>query len=193
MGTVVVAMLLAAGSAEAQRRRPVWKLPFAQPGFYVGTSIGWPAWVNTEGAGDADNDAVVGVSGSLFAGYRFHPRFALEAMVEVTHGGDLDADFDRDDDYTITSVTFAANNKFYFAYGRFQPYGLIGIGAARTNIDPDDESEDDDDRSHFLARAGLGLDMYAARWLAFQLEFSGGVGTRGYGQFSPRLGVVARF
>lgn len=185
--------VFAAPDASAQARGAHWSTPLARPGFYVGVSGGWPGFVNTEGAGGDNDDGVVAVTGALFGGYRFHPRFALEGMIEVSHGGNLKGDFDRDDDYQITSTMFTVNSRFYFGYERVQPYALIGIGGGETVIDPDDSSEDDDDRSHFVGRLGVGADVYLFNHLAVQLELSGAVGTRSYRQIAPRIGLVGRF
>lgn len=141
-----LAILVAAEAAFGQ--------DYARSGAYVGLNgvYGVETFDNVPGS-LVDNS--VGVAGRL--GYRFSPWLAIEGQAE--YSGDF---VDGAPDATVTLVS--VNGKLYPLSGRFQPYGLVGIGGAFPNIDfvPDDDS--------FLARFGGGVDFYLTDTFGLTLE-----------------------
>jgi opacity protein-like surface antigen len=127
-------LALAAQSASAQ--------DYGRPGVYAGLNgVTGIETINNDGT----TDVGIGVSGRL--GYRFAPRFAVEAQSEWS-GDFVDGPFD------LTSTTVTANAKLYLAEQQIQPYVMAGIGAqiADTNVGPSE--------TEFAARVGGGLDFY---------------------------------
>lgn len=87
----------------------------------------------------------VGASGRF--GYWISEYLAAEAQAEyLGEFSDIGGDFSQ----SLGTL----NAKVYLPYGRFQPYGTLGLGAVVGAFDPGSNEES------FLARVGAGFDVY---------------------------------
>jgi len=109
-----------------------------------------------------------GVGGN--AGNRCHERFATEAEVQWMTGftGDVYAEGQgRISRFYLDVLTGTVNFKGYLLTGRFQPYGLIGIGAMTVDSRIEDTvgnaPEKNTSNTMFAARFGGGIDVYVTR------------------------------
>jgi opacity protein-like surface antigen len=136
---------------------------YARPGFYIGAG-GLYAVEDFDNTFGLDFENGPGFNGRL--GYRLHPHFAVEAMIERVDAFDLE-DFDRD----INTWTGTLNGKFFALTERFQPYGLLGIGAMRAEANLPGSSNDVHD-TDFAFRLGGGLDSYMTENWLVNLEIS---------------------
>jgi opacity protein-like surface antigen len=95
----------------------------------------------------------IGASGRF--GYRASPHLAAEMQVEYTgdHGF-------GDQHQTLVTV----NGKLYATTGRFQPYGVVGLGATFPSNSLRNDSVS------FAFRAGAGLDAYLTERVGLLLE-----------------------
>ncbi len=123
---------------------------YAREGFSAGASLSL-AQEDFDGGSFDDAEAL-----GLFAGYRFHKNFAIDARFEQTSEFDGDAGpFDVD----VQLWTLTANGQFFLLTDRFQPYliGGLGIGEVSVDVDPGGDGDETDP----LLRFGVGLDSYA--------------------------------
>lgn len=162
----VLLLCLLAGSARAEGE-------FARPGGYLGLGGTYAFhWF----PGDFDDDVTGGAAavktengGGLNArvGYRFNSWAALEAEYEWIAG--FDNKVGGDTIFELSYHTITANGKFlYPGWGRFQPYGLVGVGVTFLLLDEQRGfgSTLDDTTVGFAGRAGAGLDVYLSKsWL----------------------------
>lgn len=88
-------------------------------------------------------------------GYRLHPNIAVEARYD--HFVEFDLDPGQYDGWALT-----ANAKGYMLTGRFQPYGLIGLGY----IDIDAKNTSGRAGDSAVMRFGLGMDAYITEHLS---------------------------
>jgi opacity protein-like surface antigen len=104
------------------------------------------------------------------AGYRLHPRFALEGQWEWLTDTDREntlSDGTRVDD-KISLFTLTGNAKYYLLTERIQPYAIAGAGWSRSRIK---QSFDSTRRNNgFTARFGGGVDLYGSPDVALSLE-----------------------
>lgn len=99
-------------------------------------------------------------------GYRLNSRVAIEAMGERSDAFDLQRfRLPRFSSYEINTWTGTLNGKFFALTGRFQPYGLIGVGAMQA------ESKFNKNAG-FAARFGGGMDSYLTENWLINMEFS---------------------
>ena len=109
-------------------------------------------------------------------GYRFHPNIAVEAMGERVDAFDLDlpgSGFSGSGKGEINTWTGTLNGKFFALTERFQPYGLLGIGAMQAEgkaSGPGGSAEVDETDLAF--RYGAGMDSYITENWVFNLEMS---------------------
>jgi opacity protein-like surface antigen len=135
------------------------------------------------------------------AGYRFHPRLAVETQFEWISEWSIDGrDTERTNPTSSAQVaraeawTLTLNGKFFASTGRVQPYGVFGVGMMRFQGDnkspliPGNSrpifelNTDGVRRTDFALRVGGGLDIY------FTDDLSLVVGTSyviPYGQVDP--------
>lgn len=132
---------------------------FSRSGLYAGASVigAMPNFDDVDGIDLDDDDLETGIG--LRAGFRFLDHFAVELAYERY------ADFEMDvEDVEMESIV--ATGKWYPLTGRFQPYGLIGVGVLSTEISGVDFDEDD-----AVGRLGFGLEAYLLEKLPFFAEF----------------------
>ena len=110
----------------------------------------------------------VGIGGAV--GYRFRPHFAIEGQVEWQGDSDVLNPFDGSTAGTISRADATANLKVYLLTGRFQPYGVAGIGWGRfaTSCGPGCPTVGAD--NGFLARLGGGFDIYITEMIGVYAE-----------------------
>ena len=100
-------------------------------------------------------------------GYRFNSWAGAELEYEWVAGMENKVDGSKIFDLSYHTVTF--NGKFsYPGWGRFQPYGLAGVGFAVLLLDSRRSfgATLDDSTVGFAARVGAGLDVYLTKsWL----------------------------
>ncbi|MDH3504907.1 MAG: porin family protein [Nitrospirota bacterium] len=158
-GVLFGILILTCGQAYAQSAPQ-----YARPGFYIGGGGAYAIedFDNTFGL-DFDNGP--GFNGRL--GYRFHPHIAIEAMIERVDAFDLKG-FNG---VEINTWTGTLNGKFYALTDRFQPYGLLGMGAMRAEANLPGSSNDFDD-TDFAFRVGVGLDSYMTEHWLVNVEIS---------------------
>jgi opacity protein-like surface antigen len=99
-------------------------------------------------------------------GYRFHPNIAVEAMGERVDAFDLKGVSGVE----INTWTGTLNGKFFALTGRFQPYGLVGIGAMRAQAKVSGFGNTTD--TDFAFRFGGGMDSYLTENWLINVEFS---------------------
>jgi len=100
------------------------------------------------------------------AGYRFHPNLAAEANFQWLNN----FEFKKDGTKVESSPrTFTANIKGYPLTGRFQPYGVGGIGILY------ERTTGRDNLQEFMGRVGLGLDVFVTNNIVANIEFAYGL------------------
>ena len=117
---------------------------------------------------EVEVENAVGVKAKL--GYRFHPRASLEAEFE----------FLPDARIFLNNVAYArhrtwalgVNGRAYALTGRFQPYGLVGLGLASATLTDSLNATPAFSQTAFAARFGGGLDIYATEHIVFALDLS---------------------
>lgn len=106
---------------------------------------------------DVSNSVGVDVRG----GYRVNRWFAAEGNLQYYSGFDLEDAYDTYDWGDTQSFSFFANAKGYPLAGRFQPYGLFGIGVQAASISRDYyRYYDSDTDATFAMKVGGGIDIY---------------------------------
>lgn len=97
-------------------------------------------------------------------GYRFHPNFSVEAMGERVDAFDADGFTDVGFNTWVGTI----NGKLFALTDRFQPYGLLGIGAMRAQLKgPGVNTVTDTDLTF---RYGTGIDSYLTENWIVNLE-----------------------
>jgi opacity protein-like surface antigen len=158
---------------------------YGRPGPYVG--VGFAYGLEDFDLGNLQNGAnglpgggAVSLSADdspgfdIRAGYRAHPNFAVEGQFQYFTGFDLNAKANYSGAEakvaTLDALTFTVNAKVYPLTGQFQPYGLLGIGMLRGNVDV---TNTDISRSDvvFATRIGVGMDFYATHHWVVNGEF----------------------
>ena len=153
-------MLLTCGQAYAQNPSR-----YARPGFYIGAG-GLYAIEDFDNTFGLDFKNSPGFNGRL--GYRFHPNIAVEAMIERVDAFDLKG---FNNNVEINTWTGTLNGKFFALTERFQPYGLLGIGAMRAKANLPGSANDYHD-TDIAFRIGVGLDSYITENWLVNLEIS---------------------
>lgn len=165
--TLVSLLLLLPGLAQAEPGDG-----FARPGGYIGIggtyAFHWfPGNFDEDVTGGPAVKTENGGGLNVRGGYRFNSWAALEGEYEWIAGFENKVPGQKLFDLSYHTVT--ANGKFiYPGWGRFQPYGLVGIGF--TILDLDDQAAQglflDDTTVGFATRFGAGLDVYLSEnWL----------------------------
>ena len=100
-------------------------------------------------------DYSTGAEGSV--GYRIRPWLAAELTGDWVSGFDLSGGGTR-----LVAGTYGPTARFYPMRGRFQPYGLVGVGATffdgrNTALAPYDQTQWD-----MSFRLGVGIDWYVS-------------------------------
>ena len=140
---------------------------YSRSGFYLGVGglYGIEDFDNTGGL-EFDN----GPGFNFRLGYRLHPNIAIEAMGERIDAFDLDlsgSGISGSGKGEINTWTGTLNGKLFALTERFQPYGLLGIGAMRAEAKasgPGGRAKNDETDLAF--RFGGGLDSYLTEnWL----------------------------
>jgi opacity protein-like surface antigen len=143
----------------------------------------------------SDVDDSMGLS--AHAGYRLHPRFALEAQFDWLSNIEVDSDLgtggDANTDISVYSLT--GNAKAFLLTGRFQPWIDAGAGWGQSRVDPSGAGTNDRDDS-FVMRIGGGVDLYGSPDVALTIETSYVLGTGGLEDLdylSVGAGLMLRF
>jgi opacity protein-like surface antigen len=150
------------------------------------------------GASGVSADPGAGASGRL--GYRVAERLAVEV------GGDWVNEIQVDGTVNGQSQSARAklwnvtgNARWFFRDQRFQPYALLGAGYGQVDLSTGGSSPlagQGGSRDGFVARFGLGADLYAKRDVALTFEAGYVLPTgdiRGTDYFSIALGLTLRF
>jgi opacity protein-like surface antigen len=163
IAVVALACLLpAAGFAEPANE-------YARPGWYLGAGGTWaPHWWK---APDDELDARVITNNSfgfqVRGGYRINRWLATELEYEWLDG--FDNEVNGSTIFKLRTHVITANAKFLCpGLGRFQPYVLLGAGAAIFEIDDQSlwAADLENTSAGFAARATAGLDFYITKnWL----------------------------
>lgn len=152
-GVLLGILLLTCGQAYGQDSPQ-----YARPGFYLGGG-GVYAIEDFDNTYGLHFENGPGFNGRL--GYRFHPHIAIEAMIERVDAFDLKGLNGAD----INTWPGTLNGKFFALTERFQPYGLLGLGAMRAEANLPGSANDFHD-TDFALRGGAGLDSYMTKhWL----------------------------
>lgn len=145
---------------------------YARPGGYIGLGGTYAFhWF----PGNFDNDVTGGTAVktensaglNVRGGYRFNSWAALEGEYEWVAGFENKVGGSKI--FDLSYHTFTANGKFlYPGWGRFQPYGLLGIGFTVMQVDSRSGAGVtlDGSTTGFAGRVGAGLDVYLSEnWL----------------------------
>lgn len=129
---------------------------------------------------------------SLVGGFRAHPHIAVEGEIEFLAPSDI-SESTFGDFADLWSLTTTVNAKAFALTGRFQPYGLVGIGVMRSELSV---GNFDDDYDGFAARFGAGLEVYLGEHWALDIGAdyvlpTGDVSGLDYLSFGA--GVILRF
>jgi opacity protein-like surface antigen len=116
---------------------------------------------NSVGGARTDNSGGIHAK----AGWRFHPNAAAEVRYDWFHEFDLDPG--HIDGWLIT-----ANVKGYLLTGRFQPYGLVGMGYLSANGSAGNFAGAAHPAHDFAMRFGGGLDAYITDNIVAGPEFA---------------------
>lgn len=152
MAGVLFGILILAGVQAYGQDSP----QYARPGVYIGAG---GAYAIEDFNSNLNWGNAPGFNGRL--GYRFHPHVAVEAMIER-----MDAFEPKGFNNTVKFKTWTGtlNTKVFALTGRFQPYGLVGIGAMRVDRHYSGWSNSHD--TDLAYRVGVGLDSYLTEnWL----------------------------
>ncbi|MFO0985441.1 MAG: porin family protein [Planctomycetota bacterium] len=98
----------------------------------------------------ADSDETTGYDARV--SYRFLDHLAIEVSYENLSEFNLGA-------ATVGVQTLMAQGKGYLFTGRFQPYGLLGIGYVDADLDTDIQDLNLD-HAELAYRAGIGMEVY---------------------------------
>jgi opacity protein-like surface antigen len=99
------------------------------------------------------------------AGYRFHPHAAAELRYEWFNEFDLDPGH-------IDGWAISVNGKGYVLTGRFQPYGLVGLGFMHGDGSAGNFAGAAHPSNGFMMRFGGGIDVYATENIVIGPEFA---------------------
>jgi len=179
---------------------------YRQPGLYI-TAMALGAFPTVQdgfleswssGASGVSADPGAGASGRL--GYRVAERVAVEV------GGDWVNEIQVDGTVNGQSQSARAklwnvtgNARWYFRDQQFQPYALLGAGYGQVDLSSLDGGPldgRDGTLGGFVARFGVGADLYAKRDIALTVEAGYVLATgdiRGTDYFSLALGLTLRF
>ena len=167
-GFTVLVVCLALGDARAD------DTGFARPGVYLGVGASRSANLveafldGTPVLEDIDVSNSWGVNARL--GYRVASWFAVEAEYEWLDPFNASLNGAHVGTLGIQSAT--ANLRLIGPFGRFQPYFLLGVGAAFFSVDSP-FSQLTVDHSAFAGRIGLGIDVYLIENLYLNLGAEG--------------------
>lgn len=123
---------------------------FSEPGFYVGGSL-TGAMENFDNSVSKEDATTGGVA--LKGGYRIIPWLSAELDYEYLDEFDIKTT-------KIEMQTLTLQGKFNPLAGRFQPYGMVGLGYGWA------DAQHGGSESDALWRAGLGIDVYIIQMLA---------------------------
>jgi len=134
---------------------------YASPGTYLGGALALgfenfsgPSTSGVSTSGDFDT----GVGFDFWVGGRLMRFLSLEAQLQYIPGvksNNTSAEF--------KPLIYTTNLKGYLPLGRFQPYGLIGIGGMTLFVDSTGPNVD---QSDFIAKFGAGLEFYITEKIA---------------------------
>ena len=91
---------------------------------------------------------------NLRAGYRFHPRFSTELVLQTY--SEFDVEIMSIDVGGVEAWALTGNIKGYLSTSHFQPYGFLGLGY----VDTDNSTGVGDDGSDTVISGGIGADYY---------------------------------
>jgi opacity protein-like surface antigen len=155
-----------------------WALPaaaqvddYARNGPYLGLAGTWATYLSAEDELPSGFDVDDPLGLNARAGYRFHPHIAGELEFEWLSEADIDVS-GFGTAATIESFAFTANGKLYPLTGRFQPFGLIGLGLLSSELEDEVGIGAEVDETEFAMRFGAGLDIYITRNFLGSLDFS---------------------
>ncbi|MEW6440077.1 MAG: outer membrane beta-barrel protein [bacterium] len=145
---------------------------FARPGLYFGVGLAYSVQQFPDEDFDFGNELEVDDSMGFDArlGYRISRYVSLEIEALYNFGFDFHAyhtDLGSIDSYSVTG-----NAKIYPFAGRFQPYGIVGIGYSGANIEEEYWSDSSESFSDFGVRFGGGVDLYFTRNVLGWFEIS---------------------
>ena len=146
---LVLALFIAVPSAQAAGD------DFGSPGLYLGGGVA--LGFENFGAGNVDFNTGTGLD--FWLGLRLARFLALEGQVQWIPGIAPSAAPSID----ARPLVYTANAKGYIPLGRFQPFGLVGVGGITTT--PESGSIVPN-RTDFVAKFGAGLDFYITKNLA---------------------------
>ena len=133
---------------------------FTIPAFYLtaqGTNNIGGFRSNPESDVSTNAEHSMGAGGAF--GYRIDDHFAAEIQGEWVHGFDAKTGLDkRSQDIVGGSVT--ANVKYYLTTDRWQPYGLLGLGAGFFKIRSENDTTLKKTQADLVLRFGGGLDFW---------------------------------
>lgn len=163
---------------------------FARRGFYAGggLSVVDERFRAFEHVGHDADELRPGLN--LIAGYRFHPRGAVELAAHTYAAFEVEIVGGPDGEVEGQALTAAL--KGYFSTSHFQPYGLLGAGRAETANSAGVGAEGQD----LVLVLGAGADYYFGPDLALVVEaayFQPRGDTDGFAFQPLTVGLVYRF
>ena len=129
---------------------------YARSGLSIG--LGWALGIENFGDDAGASGSAPGLD--FRVGYRTGRWIAVEMDFQYYEG--FDADALREDNDPFGAWALSGNFKGYPLSGRFQPYGIGGIGAV--------DFELDESKREFLGRLGGGLDFHLLHNVVLNLE-----------------------
>jgi opacity protein-like surface antigen len=173
LGLSIMTVVLRVGVSHAQDE----SADYARLGPYVGLGLTYTIPTFSLGSVedltgiDLDTSSTLGFDAR--GGYRFHPNFAAELDVQYYSNFTIQAlGVDLID---VDGWSLSGNLKGYPLLGRFQPYGLFGLGVYQLHASLATPFFDDASKTatDFALRFGGGMDFYINRnWvLTFEVSY----------------------
>jgi len=159
---------------------------YCDPGWYIilGGLTGFEQFQDT---GEADIGTTLGFE--LRGGYRVLKYFAAEGEFDFLSGFRLRTNDPNVGDLEVDGTVFTANVKGFLPFGRFQPYGLVGLGGMYARVRTAEAVGQTctvgpygwwcsgvygrlEDGADFVARLGGGFDVFVTEQIAITLDAS---------------------
>jgi opacity protein-like surface antigen len=138
---------------------PVPEIDYARLAPYIGLGGLYSVELFNDAGARVDNSSGFHVR----LGYRFHRNFSAEVLYENMTSYDMDPGH-----FNAWAATF--NGKGFLLTGRFQPYGVMGLGFMNVNGSGGSPVTAANAGDGFIMRFGAGMDAYITEHLAMGPE-----------------------
>ena len=161
---------------------PAWSQEedFGRPGWFVGGGLNFAVEEFDVDQVENFSGERVDVSNSIGfearGGYRLNRWVAFEGNWQYYSGFDIEDRFGNEV-LNLSAFSFFANAKGYPLDGRFQPYGLFGMGVLRAEVTDDFGFNINESDAVFAVKVGGGIDVYFTEHLLGYFDVNYLIGT----------------